>query len=203
MKQFLYLDYDMVNSIIAQAEKGVILTYTNEESNTDSNTSDKTTSTNSKAEIGGLLLGILQGNTNVDINHSRNHEEQRILLTKEIVSKSLHDAAFDIALSYITPKQEEQNEAYDFGDYCLLERNYDFVDFDYLGMLLSKDGIMGFLKDLSKKEIEAKICAADNGLNRNQIRSANKAIQSRINKLVNSNNVQYDNANNILNIIKK
>ena len=54
--------------------------------------------------------------------------------THEIISKVLHDAAFDIAYKYIRLHnfKLEKSNSDDYGDYVEIKRVFDFVDFGYL-----------------------------------------------------------------------
>ena len=65
----------------------------------------------------------------------------------------LHDAAFDIAYTYIRPQKfapgTDNND--DYGDYIELTRVFDFVDMEYLENLFSKNGLVDFLKKTSKQ----------------------------------------------------
>lgn len=56
MKQFLYLDTDIVNSIIAQSEKGIITGFSTEEENGEQKSTNKSISGNLEGDAGGKLL---------------------------------------------------------------------------------------------------------------------------------------------------
>ena len=55
MKQFLYLDTDIVNSIIAQSEKGIITGFSTEEENGEQKSTNKSISGNLEGDAGGKL----------------------------------------------------------------------------------------------------------------------------------------------------
>lgn len=52
MKQFLYLDTDIVNSIIAQSEKGIITGFSTEEENGEQKSTNKSISGNLEGDAG-------------------------------------------------------------------------------------------------------------------------------------------------------
>ena len=58
MKQFLYLDTDIVNSIIAQSEKGIITGFSTEEENGEQKSTNKSISGNLEGDAGGKLLKV-------------------------------------------------------------------------------------------------------------------------------------------------
>ena len=74
--------------------------------------------------------------------------DSSVSTSREIISKTMHDAAFDIAYCHIRPiKIENGNKnADDTGNYIEMTRVFDFVDFDYLEGLFEKDGIIEFIK---------------------------------------------------------
>lgn len=65
MKQFLYLDTDIVNSIIAQSEKGIITGFSTEEENGEQKSTNKSISGNLEGDAGGKLLKVLMQSLNL------------------------------------------------------------------------------------------------------------------------------------------
>ena len=58
MKQFLYLDIDIVNSIIAQSNNGLVQTLSNEQEKSDSESDSITSSIQANGTIGGAVFKI-------------------------------------------------------------------------------------------------------------------------------------------------
>ena len=58
MKQFIYLDTDIVNSIIAQANKGLITELLSEQSETNSSTTQNSIESDLSGTIGGSFLKL-------------------------------------------------------------------------------------------------------------------------------------------------
>ena len=151
MKQFIYLDTDIVSSIIAQTEKGFVTLQTTESGSETTKSKDKTASAAVEISGNGGFWKILQAGAKVSLAgefHSNNASQSS---TKEIAEKILHDAAFDIAYGYIKPsKVAVGNQDYDEeGNYLEIKRYFDFVDFDYLEGLFAKGGIIDFVKKSS------------------------------------------------------
>ena len=65
MKQFLYLDTDIVNSIIAQSEKGIITGFSTEEENGEQKSTNKSISGNLEGDAGGKLLKVFMQSLNL------------------------------------------------------------------------------------------------------------------------------------------
>ena len=106
MKQFIYLDTDIVNSIIAQKEKGLVLETASEHEDTAGKENTKTGSVSLDGSAGGgiwkfaQMQAELSGTGGLELNsHS-----QTVL--KEIATKTLHDAAFDIAYEQIAKEHD-------------------------------------------------------------------------------------------------
>lgn len=205
MKQFLYLDTDIVNSIIAQSEKGLVQGQSEETENS----SSKNTQLSGEVEgTGGAkipFLSLVKADMNISLSGQLGKEYVSSSTSKEIISKVLHDAAFDIAYSYIAPQIFDvgRNNSDEYGDYVELTRVFDFVDMDYLENLFSKDGLVDFIKKTSKQKIETEATQSADSLNRTQRRTTGKSIKSEIKKLVADNEKQYDDIYDIIKAFRK
>ena len=194
MKQFLYLDTDIVNSIIAQSEKGLI------QEQSEENGSDKKKDTHISGSMegsgtaGGSFLKLAKAEANLSLSGELGKEYVSSTTSREIISKVLHDAAFDIAYGYIKPQKLSvgKNDSGEYGDYVELTRVFDFVDMDYLEKLFSKNGLIDFLKKNDKEKIETEASRATGGMNRAQLRSTEKTIKSELKKLIAESDKQYD-----------
>lgn len=119
MKQFLYLDTDIVNSIIAQSEKGLI------QEQSEENGSDKKKGTHISGSMegsgtaGGSFLKLAKAEANLSLSGELGKEYVSSTTSREIISKVLHDAAFDIAYGYIKPQKFSvgKNDSGEYGDY--------------------------------------------------------------------------------------
>ena len=194
MKQFIYLDTDIVSSIIAQSEKGFVTQQTIESGNESAKSNEKTLSAGAEASGSGGFWKFLQAEAKVSVSgelHSGNTSQSS---TKEIAEKILHDAAFDLAYGYITPSLVVPgNQEYDEeGNYLEVKRCFDYVDFDYLEGLFAKDGIIDFIKKTSSEQIEENAEKLLSGYNREQLRKAGNSIKQEIKKAKLANDKQYD-----------
>lgn len=200
MKQFLYLDTDIVNSIIAQSEKGLVQEQSQE------NEGNKTKSTHVGGGVEGTgategsFLKLAKAEASLSISGELGKDYSSSTASREIISKVLHDAAFDIAYTYICPKKIAfgTNNDDDYGNYIELTRVFDFVDMEYLENLFSKNGLVDFLKKTSKEKIETEASRATEGMNREQFRTAGKKIKSELKKLIADSDKQYDDIHDII-----
>lgn len=173
MKQFLYLDTDLVNSIIAQTDNGLIDAITTEKETGVENKNMKGEKFGGTGEMEGKILKLIRAQLNLVASKSSENSDTEYDTTKKIIAKTLHDAAFDIVYEAIKPDEissgkDEANP----GDYIEMTRIFDFVDFRYLKRLFSKDGIVDWLKKNDRRVITDSIeKCVENNLNRGQKRS--------------------------------
>ncbi|WP_201448083.1 hypothetical protein [Acutalibacter muris] len=196
MKQFLYLDMEIINSIIAQTEQGLVTQKSAEsDQSTQKSEEDKT---HSEVQL-GLSAGVSKL---LKFVGNMNHSQEELLRTsdssssKDVVTKVIHDAAFDIARSYINPYNPELNDqSYDdVGNYLQLYRVFEFIDFEYLDKLFCDNGIIDLAKKSVAKQIHESAEKATEGLGREQLRKANAKFNAELKRTVSLSNQQYDDA---------
>lgn len=114
--------------------------------------------------------------------------------SREIISKTMHDAAFNIAYNCINPiKVEYGNRSADeTSNYVEMKRVFDFVDFDYLEGLFEKGGIIDYAKRNTDEQIEAKAEKVKEGYNREQLRKAGNKFKTEVRKIVDESNKSFD-----------
>lgn len=205
MKQFLYLDTDIINSIIAQSEKGLITETTSQQENGTSEKMGCSHGIKTEVNVGGSIWKLAKAEADLSAGCDWSKEQSEHFSSREMIAKTLHDAAFDIAYSYILPKNYEidANNTDDYGDYLELTRVFDFVDIDYLENLFSENGLVDFLKKSSKEKIEAEANKVTNGMNRDQLRATGKRIKGELKKLIDESDKQYDDIHDIIAAFRK
>lgn len=205
MKQFLYLDYDIVNSIIAQNEKGLIDSITTENDEEQQKGKTKTFSTDATGEAGANIWKLAKAEASLNIGVEIQGESRHQTATKEIIAKTLHDASFDIAYNAIKPTEIcFGKDTADPGGYIEMKRVFDFVDLDYLEGLFSKNGIIDLIKKSARKDIEdsADVYANDN-LNREQRRKGANIVNQKVSELIKQSDKQYDDIYEMISAIGK
>ena len=201
MKQFLYLDTDIVTSIIAQTEKGLITQMTNEQEKETGTEKQKAGKMEVNAGGSGKILKILQADSAISLDGQASKTEYSNNSSKEVVEKIFHDASFDIAYNYISPtKAEIEAQSYnEEGKYIEIKRVFDFADFDYIEGLFEKDGFIDFIKKQNAQQLENTVETISEGNNRNQMRAVSAKIKQEIKNQTKMNNKQLD---DVLLIIK-
>ena len=205
MKQFLYLDTDIINSIIAQSEQGLTTEISNEnETGTNKekrHSGEAQGQANASASFWKFANAEATGSLDIEYESNKgNHETYR-----EIINKTLHDAAFDYAYKYIKPTKYLLGNDNDdqYGNYIELNRVFDFVDLSYLEKLFSKEGILDLLKKDTKKKSDNQIQETESSLTREQLRAARKTIKEKAQELIKAQNQEYDDIHDLLSMYSK
>jgi hypothetical protein len=194
MKQFLYLDYDIVNSILAQVDKGLTSELSHEIDNGNENTATKGLDISLEGGASSAIWKLAKVEANLGLRGTFGDEKSSHSSSRDVITKTLHDAAFDMVYSSITPSKIQTGNQMqdDFGAYIELRRVFDVVDFDYLENLFASGGIVDLIKKSTKDSIEAKVKDATLAINRPQQRSTEQRIQAEIKKAVALDAKQYD-----------
>ncbi len=141
MRHFLYLDNDIVNSIIAQQGKGLVDAITTETEKEETKHKTKELKVDVEGDISAKLLKLANVEAQLSIGGSYESGNTKQDTSREIIAKTLHDAAFDIAYDAVKPTVCcAGNDVADPGSYIEMKRVFDFVDFKYLEELFSKNG---------------------------------------------------------------
>lgn len=205
MKQFLYLDTDIVNSIIAQSEKGLITEISSQQESGKAKKKSRLFGTKANANIGGSLWKFAKAEAGLSVGGDWGNDQSEHFTSREMMAKTLHDAAFDVAYAHIKPTEYKlgNDNSDEYGLYVELRRVFDFVDLDYLENLFSENGLIDFLKKSSRDKIQEEVDKTTSGMNREQLRKAGNAIKTEIQKLVTASDKQYDDIHEIITAFKQ
>lgn len=205
MKQFIYLDTDIVNSIIAQKEKGLVLETASEHEDAAGKESTKTGNISLDGSVGGGIWKFAQAQAELTGTGGLEFNSHSQTVLKEIATKTLHDAAFDIAYEQIKAKSDTALTNADLGSFVELTRSFDFVDLEYIENLFSdKNSFLSFMKKTEKKKIEAQAeREISENFNRDQQRKNGNALKNKVKELVEANNRQYENISDIVKAMRQ
>ena len=208
MRHFIYLDHDLVDSIIAQENKGLVTGLSeNQEKQHEENVSGSIKA-DVNPELKAGLTSILSGKISANIEGAMGEEAGIVTSNSKVVTKILHDAAFDIAFSAISPKTIGESESVDgHGKYVLLKRLFTIVDFDELESLFGKDGLLDFKKNLDESEAEKivskKIDELSANLTRDKLKSESSKLRHKMDQALKENNKQYDDMAQMVRLLRK
>jgi hypothetical protein len=157
MKEIIYLNTDLMNSMLAQLEEGLIVNYSLEQNSQESETEGQQTSRGKKAGLSGQLrvgTGILPGGefrlgSNIGNDGNESSNESRTILEgqKDILNKAFHDYALDLLTNKLIEKDLLTGEDDEFqeGDLHLGESTYRFYDFDLIKKSIDSEALEGLM----------------------------------------------------------
>lgn len=204
MKQFIYLDHDIVYSVVAQKNKGVVQSFVNE--NQTSTENDVKTKKNES--ISGNLNAGIRKLANIDVDaeistlNENGHRED--VSSRLLANMILHDAMFDMAMEYMKPKDIEFDcTPFDIriGSYVALTREFQMIDLDYFKNLFETGGLVDFAKTQEISKEEAELDKIISKMNREQRRNKSNISQMK-KKITDAENEKYENALSVIKLIK-
>lgn len=204
MRQFIYLDTDAVNSIVAQKEKGLVLETASEHENITGKDNTKTgnVSLGGSAEGGIWKFAQAQAELNATVGLESNRHSQTVL--KEIATKTLHDAAFDIAYEQIKSVYNINSENAHQGSFVELDEFFEFVDLEYFEYLFSEDNnFLKFVKQAQREEFEALVAQEfPNSSNKEQQRKSESDRKKKLKEFIDKDNQEYEKMFNAVKAIR-
>ena len=204
MKQFIYLDTDIVNSIIAQKDKGLVLETASEHEDTSGDEHGKAGNLTFNGSASGGIWKFAQAQAELSGTGEVSFNKHSQTVLKEIATKTLHDAAFDIAYEQIRGEYDLSLENADLGSYVELTQAFEFVDLVYIEGLFSKGSFIDFLKKSEREKIEQKLNeSVSSELNREQQRKGGVDVKKEIKKLLDAHDKQYDDIAEIIKAIRQ
>ncbi len=201
MKYFLYLNNDIINSIISQAEQGLITELMNESENSSGKSFDKETKVGALAKLSSTFYKLFGAECEFDYEHTRNNSSQENHVSKDIVQKTLHDAAYNIAYDYIS-EQIKRNQVEDLGEYVEISGDFQYIDIKSLVSYFDEDGIIDYIKNEEMEKIGGQIDAQFASLNRETSRSNQNEIQKRKKDAKNAIDAKYKKIKDIVNLLR-
>ena len=154
MKEIIYLDSKLVNSIIAQNDQGLVLKRAFDKGETNSN-SEETTQATSLNTSGGVTVGA-----KFNVNRGESNTDKQSLVysetNKELIEVATHDYALDILLEIL--KDEIVNDCADDGQFIQQNDRVTFYDFKKLYESMDTEKLKLLMPDIfqpiEKKEKE-------------------------------------------------
>lgn len=202
MKQFIYLDSDSVNSLIAQINNGIEDSYqlTNEKSSETATEKSTIKKSEVKAGIKAPIIANIGSNIVREENELSNSSDNEII--KEIHNKRLHDAAFNELTNYLENEEKLNNENKNTGSFIKIEDSLDIIDFEYLSGLFKENAFVSYLKETQENEIRNKFNIEQEGITKEQRKRMEYEIKKQIGTLISENNKQYENVEKMINALK-
>ncbi|SFG09542.1 DUF6414 family protein [Sporolactobacillus nakayamae] len=160
MKEIVYLDINLINSVLAQLNGSVPTTVASEVATAKevgqatSSQKVKNSEINAQMVVGAKLARqTVEGETT---------DEKILDSQKDIMNKIFHDHLLDVLIDNLQGKIRQDNTNTDFreGDFLFTESAYNFYDFEMINKLTnmnSMSGIFNFGKSVEEEEEEDQI----------------------------------------------
>lgn len=156
MKEIIYLDTDLINSLLAQLDKGLITSFSAEQ-NTQEGLSEGQQSGYTKqgivkggVQVGGIIFGKAGVDSQVGTTSTETENTSRTFLEgeKDILNKAFHDYSLNILEQKLTDKNIlKHGPNFNEGDIHLGEATYQYYDFNLINKIVDVEAfseIMSF-----------------------------------------------------------
>jgi hypothetical protein len=192
MKEIIYLDTEIMNSMLAQLDEGIVNSFTLEQSNQESETEGQQTIRGKSAGLsgslnvnsgffpgGGLSLGASLGDSG---NESTSEARTILEGQKDILNKAFHDYALELLTKrLVEDKLLVDGPDFKEGDLFIGESSYRFYDFNLLKKAIDynfiKDALLSEIDELDYEEAKKNISKKNiTGKERTQMEKAQKIM---------------------------
>lgn len=150
----------------------------NENENSSGKSFDKETKVEALAKLSSTFYRFFGAEAEFDYEHTRTNGTHDNHVSKDIVQKTLHDAAYNVAYDYIS---EHLNKAQvkDLEEYVEISGDFQYIDFKSLVSYFNENGLIDFIKKEELKKIKIQIDTEFESLNREARRNNQQEISRR------------------------
>ncbi|MEF3330615.1 DUF6414 family protein [Oceanobacillus oncorhynchi] len=131
MKEIIYLDTDIMNSLLAQLEQGISSSFTQEKSNQLTESSTVTSYSEQKGEFGASALG-LKGLSSSSDSESETSSKGFTEGQKDLMNKEFHDYSLNRLISKLKESELIKDNNLIEGDIIEVNGAFDFYDFSLI-----------------------------------------------------------------------
>lgn len=151
MKQFIYLDIDIANSIFSQKYDGLLNHYHEKNEKQKATENKEGIETKSNINVGASILKLFNIDSNLEISSDQSEIIKNNNVYQKITDKILHDKVFDYAYDSIKDLIVDENKECDCGEYVEIKRVFTFVDMKYLKKIINNE----FVKNNMVSELKS------------------------------------------------
>lgn len=203
MKYFLYLNNDIVNSILSQAEQGLITDFINENEKGKESSYISETKVGALAKLSSSFYKFLGFETELNYENVKNNGGQDSYVSKDIVQKTLHDAAYNIAYSDIKDQMKNDSTIDDLGEYIETKDYFQYIDLKTILSYFEKDSLIDFIKKDEQATAEKAIEAKFEKLSREDQRNKKTEFSKLKRDIVEQVNKKYKNLDEMIKLLHK
>lgn len=169
MKEIIYLDTNLVNSLLAQQNAGLVTKLVNENSESDSNAEGGFDQTATSVS-GGVSTLIKAG-----VNHSAiENENYNIVFSRSnrnLIETALDDYSLDLLLQELENDKLLKSSDFRDGDFVFTVGRFDFFDFEQLKNVSTFDEIEDILPEYAEfKKLQSEYKRVKNNTRKEQLK---------------------------------
>ena len=169
MKEIIYLDTNLVNSLLAQQNAGLVTKLVNENSESDSNAEggfEQSTTT-----VSGGFTALVKA----DGNHSRTENENYNIVfsrsNRNLIETALDDYSLDLLLQELENDKLLKSSDFRDGDFVFVVGKLDFFDFEQLKNVSTFDEIEDILPEYDEfKKLQSEYKRVKNNTRKEQLK---------------------------------
>ncbi|CAD0147526.1 conserved protein of unknown function [Streptococcus thermophilus] len=169
MKEIIYLDTNLVNSLLAQQNAGLVTKLVNENSESDSNAEGGFDQT--ATSVSGGVSTLIRA----DVNHSSiENENYNIVFSRSnrnLIETALDDYSLDLLLQELEDDKLLKSSNFRDGDFIFTAGKFDFFDFEQLKNVFTFDEIEDILPEYDKfKKLQSNYKRVKNNAKKEQLK---------------------------------
>lgn len=169
MKEIIYLDTNLVNSLLAQQNAGLVTKLVNENSESDSNAEGGFDQT--ATSVSGGVSTLIRA----DVNHSAiENENYNIVFSRSnrnLIETALDDYSLDLLLQELENDKLLKSSDFRDGDFVFVVVKLDFFDFEHLKNVSTFDEVEDILPEYDEfKKLQSEYKRVKNNTRKEQLK---------------------------------
>ncbi|MBS7213483.1 MAG: hypothetical protein KH030_00020 [Streptococcus salivarius] len=169
MKEIIYLDTNLVNSLLAQQNAGLVTKLVNENSESDSNAEGGFDQT--ATSVSGGVSTLIRA----DVNHSAiENENYNIVFSRSnrnLIETALDDYSLDLLLQELENDKLLKSSDFRDGDFVFVVGKLDFFDFEHLKNVSTFDEVEDILPEYDEfKKLQSEYKRVKNNTRKEQLK---------------------------------
>lgn len=169
MKEIIYLDTNLINSLLAQKNAGLVTKLVDENSESDSNAEGGVKQT--AVSVSGGVSTLVKA----DVNHSATENENYNIVfsrsNRNLIETALDDYSLDLLLQELEGDKLLKSSDFQDGDFVFTEGKLDFFDFEQLKKVFTFDEIEDILPGYDEfKKLQSEYKKVKNNTKKEQLK---------------------------------
>lgn len=169
MKEIIYLDTNLVNSLLAQKNAGLVTKLVNENSESDSNAEGGFDQT--ATSVSGGVSTLIKAGANHSAIANENYNIVFSRSNRNLIETALDDYSLDLLLQELEGNKLLKTSDFQDGDFVFAVGKLDFFDFEQLKNVFTFDEIEDILPEYDKfKKLQSEYKRVKNNTRKEQLK---------------------------------